>query len=242
MERIDDLQTKGLRIVQDTELFSFSTDAVLLADFTIVRPGDKVVDLGAASGILDLLLYARQPKAHYYALEIQEPLYELLKKSIDLNGLHGFIYPALGDIRNARDFFGSANQVVVCNPPYEKITHGQKRQARTHDIARKEVLITLREICVAAASLLQYGGTFFLCCRPGRLAETISVMKESGIEPKVLRFCKPHAESEPTLFLMMGKRGGHEGIRILADLIMLDEDGGESDEVRRIYNRENAGR
>lgn len=239
MERIDDLQIKGLRIIQDPELFCFSTDAVLLANFASVRPGDSVVDLGAGTGILDLLMYARQPKAHYHALEIQAPLFELLVKSIALNDLGSFIHPVLGDIKNASAFFGHANQVVVCNPPYEKIQHGQCRQTRTHDIARKEILITLEEICAAAASLLRSGGHFYLCCRANRLAEAICSMKEHAVEPKLLRLCRTHEDSEASLFLMMGRRDGHEGIRVLPDLILFNAEGGESDEVRQIYNREN---
>lgn len=33
-ERIDDLQLKGLKIIQDTNGFCFGIDAVLLANFT----------------------------------------------------------------------------------------------------------------------------------------------------------------------------------------------------------------
>lgn len=238
MERIDDLQTNGLRIVQDPDLFCFSTDAVLLADFASIHAGDRVIDLGAGTGILDLLLYARQPKAQYYALEIQDPLFCLLQKSIDLNALAGFIHPVKGDIKDAATFFGHANQVVVCNPPYEKAAHGQARKARTHDIARKEILITLEDICASAASLLRYGGRFYLCCRANRLAEAIWAMKAHALEPKLLRLCKAHETSEPSLFLLMGRKDGHEDLRILPDLILFDADGSESEEVRRIYNRE----
>lgn len=36
-ERIDDLQLKGLKIIQDTNGFCFGIDAVLLANFTKIK-------------------------------------------------------------------------------------------------------------------------------------------------------------------------------------------------------------
>ena len=43
-ERIDDLQLKGLKLIQDTDGFCFGIDAVLLANFAKVKKGDKVLE------------------------------------------------------------------------------------------------------------------------------------------------------------------------------------------------------
>ena len=58
-ERVDDLQYKGLRLIQDPDDFCFGIDAVLLADFACPRPKEKVLDLGTGSGILPLLMQRR---------------------------------------------------------------------------------------------------------------------------------------------------------------------------------------
>ena len=44
-ERIDDLQLKGLRIIQDPKRFCFGIDAVLLSDYVKVKKGGIVLDL-----------------------------------------------------------------------------------------------------------------------------------------------------------------------------------------------------
>ncbi len=45
-ERIDDLQYKGLKIIQNKKFFCFGIDAVLLSDFAKnIKKGSKVVDL-----------------------------------------------------------------------------------------------------------------------------------------------------------------------------------------------------
>ena len=77
MERIDDLQLKGLSIIQDTELFCFGTDAVLLADFVRLKKNARVADLGTGTGILPLLLYGRREDISVQALELQEALCSL---------------------------------------------------------------------------------------------------------------------------------------------------------------------
>ena len=55
-ERIDDLQLKGLKLIQDTTGFCFGIDAVLLANFAKVKKGAKVVDLGTGTGIIPTLI------------------------------------------------------------------------------------------------------------------------------------------------------------------------------------------
>jgi len=58
-ERLDDLVRGGLRIIQSPESFCFSMDAVLLANFTSVKKGDRVVDLGTGTAVIPLLISAR---------------------------------------------------------------------------------------------------------------------------------------------------------------------------------------
>ena len=58
-ERLDELDRNGYRIIQDPKRFCFGMDAVLLAGFAKVKPGEKVLDLGTGTGILPILLEAR---------------------------------------------------------------------------------------------------------------------------------------------------------------------------------------
>ena len=68
-ERLDSLQLAGLRILQKERGFRFGMDAVLLADFARVAPGDHVADFGTGTGILPLLLFGRGKGARFDALE-----------------------------------------------------------------------------------------------------------------------------------------------------------------------------
>jgi len=51
-ERIDDLQYRGLRLIQKTDGFCFGIDAVLLSYFAQVPKNASVIDLGTGTGII----------------------------------------------------------------------------------------------------------------------------------------------------------------------------------------------
>ena len=87
MERIDDLQCKGYRIVQDTEAFCYGIDAVLLSAFAkgAVKKGNAVLDLCSGNGIVPLLLAAKTEAGKLVGVEIQEEAASLARRSVTLN-------------------------------------------------------------------------------------------------------------------------------------------------------------
>ena len=56
-EKIEDLQFKGLKIIQNKKWFCFGMDAVLLSDFAKgIKKNSIVADLGSGTGIISILL------------------------------------------------------------------------------------------------------------------------------------------------------------------------------------------
>ncbi|MFR1982763.1 MAG: hypothetical protein ACLS4Z_02795 [Christensenellaceae bacterium] len=51
-EVAEDMLIDGLKIVQDTRLYRFTSDSVLLSRFARAKAGDKVADFCAGSGIV----------------------------------------------------------------------------------------------------------------------------------------------------------------------------------------------
>ncbi len=237
MERIDDLQYKGLHLIQDTDLFCFGTDAVLLADFAVVPKRARVVDLGAGTGIIPVLLFGRQPQAEYRMIEIQPRLYELAVRNIALNGMEQCAQAVLGDIKDAYRLLGGGYDVVVANPPYEKNGDGAARQSECHRIARKEAAVDFEGICSAAGKLLKSGGKIYLIHKAARLAELLFKLKTHRLEPKILRMVQPREHMEPKYALIGAAKDAGEGIRVLPPLVIYGSDGEETEEVRGIYHR-----
>jgi len=71
-ERIDDLQCKGLKIIQKKDGFCFGLDAVLLANFADIKKGDTVIDLGTGTGIIAILIAGKTEAKSIIGLEIRK--------------------------------------------------------------------------------------------------------------------------------------------------------------------------
>ncbi len=146
-ERLDDLQRNGFHIIQKTDGFCFGMDAVLLSGFASVKEGERALDLGTGTGIIPILLKAKTKGKHFSALEIQEEMADMARRSVAVNHLENDITIVTGDIKEASRIFGAASfDVVTSNPPYMNDAHGLKNPDLPKAIARHEVLCTLDDV------------------------------------------------------------------------------------------------
>src|SRR5699024_1749585 len=121
-ERIDRLVSKGhMPIIQSSTVFSYSLDAVLLADFAYIpiKKGN-ILYLGTGNGVIPLLL-SNRTKANITGLEIQERLADMARRSVNMNDLDDKIKIITGDLREQQMELGQSSfDVVTSNPPYFK--------------------------------------------------------------------------------------------------------------------------
>lgn len=232
MRRIDDLQLKGLKLLQDDELFCFGTDSVLLADFVEVRNEDKIVDLGTGNGVIPVLLSARDRRFSITGVEIQLACARLAQENIDLNGLQEIAQIVHADFK---EYNASGVTCVVCNPPYEKKGSGQVSKTDAHLIARHEVEANFSDVAAAASRLLQTGGRFYMIHRAPRLCEIITTLKGYRLEPKVIRFIQPSIDKPPSYVLIKCIKDASEYVNILPALIVY-ENGKYTPEMNKIYH------
>jgi tRNA1Val (adenine37-N6)-methyltransferase len=237
-ERIDDLQFGGLRIIQSQRGFRFGMDAVLLAHFADVRPGDKVVDLGTGTGIIPILLCGHTKGASYVGLEIQTEMAEMAGRSIRMNGLEDKIRILQGDLKQAHELLGyNGFDAVTCNPPYERKGGGVVCQEMAWTLARHEEACTLADVAHAAFNLLRQGGRLEIIIRADRAVEVLLTLKESRMEPKRIQLICPSIDRSPNLMLVEATRGGNPGVRWEPPLIVYGPDGAYSPALQAIYGR-----
>ena len=235
-ERVDELNRKGYRIIQDTKQFCFGMDAVLLSAFVKVKPKQRVLDLGTGTGVIPILLEAKTPGEHFTGLEIQSDSADMARRSVALNGLTDKIDIVTGDIKDASKIFGASSfDIVTTNPPYMIGQHGISSGSEAKAIARHEVLCTLDDILRESAKLLVPGGRFYMVHRPFRLAEIMSKMVACGIEPKRMQLVYPYVDKEPNMVLLEGSRGGRSRLTVEKPLIVYKEQGVYTDEIYDIY-------
>ena len=238
-ERLDDLQIKGYKIIQHPDKFCFGMDAVLLSGFAKVNEGEKALDLGTGTGILPILLEAKNEGLHYSGLEIQSESVEMARRSVLYNDLQDKIDIIEGDIKEASAIFGKASMnVVTSNPPYMTNYHGLKNPNDAKAIARHELLCTLDDVVRETAAVLKPKGRCYFVHRPSRLVEIFESMRKYKIEPKRMRLVYPYVNKEPNMVLVEGVRGGGAQLTVEPPLIVYDAPGVYTDEIYEIYGME----
>lgn len=237
-EIVEDLQLNGLRFIKAEAGFQYGTDQVILADFARARPSDRVCDLGAGSGILSLLLIGRAERLRIDALEIDAQMADRMRRCIALNGLEDRVAVRHGDIREVRACWpAGAFQLVICNPPYHDRQAAQTMPGNEMK-ARTEYGCTYADVCHAAKWLLCNKGRFVTMCPAGRMAEMIAALAESNLQVKRLRMVQPSLKKPPYLCLIEAMAGSKPGLQAEAALLLQDEDGQMSLEVKGMYHTE----
>lgn len=241
-ERIDDLLTHELGIIQSDEVFSFSMDAVLLARFAQVPKYGKILDLCTGNGVIPLLLSTRT-SGKIEGIEIQPRLADMARRSVEMNGLQERITIREGDLRElVKETGHGAYDAITVNPPYMPLTGGDLKINAHQAIARHEIHCTLEDVAAASMRLVRPGGKVFLVHKPQRLGEILTIFRAYRLEPKAIRFVHPRMGAEANMVLVEALRDGKPDVRVLPPLIVYDEQGQYCPEIMNIYYGPNEGR
>lgn len=239
-ERLDDLLTHSLKIIQSPEVFSFSLDAVLLARFAGVPPRGRVLDLCTGNGVIPLLLTTRT-EARIDGVEIQPRLADMAARSVKLNGLEDRIAILEQDLRAWRvEGDGELYDAVTVNPPYLPLQSGEQKGNRHQAMARHEIGCKLEDVVAACARSVRRGGRVSMVHRPSRLADIIDLMRRHKLEPKRIRFVHPRKEAEANMVLIEATREGKPEVRLLPPVIVYGDDGDYTPELLAVFYGEAA--
>lgn len=240
-ERIDDLQFKGLRVIQNPSLFCFGTDAVLLSSFANVRKGQTVIDLGTGCGVIALLLAGRTEARKIIGIEIQKAVADMAIRSVALNGCQERIEIMNMDLKDAPKALGcGCADAIVCNPPYGKHNGGLHSAADAQRIARHEVACTLEDCILAAEKLLKNGGRAAFIHQSDRFMELLNLLQKHHLEPKRIRMIQPRMDRAPNLMLVEGVKQGKSGVVWLPPIIIRGENGEYTQELLRMYHKQDS--
>ncbi|MBQ6323303.1 MAG: tRNA1(Val) (adenine(37)-N6)-methyltransferase [Bacilli bacterium] len=234
MDRIDDvLGYKNLKIYQNSSYFSFSLDSIVLANYATIRLRDRsIVDFCTGNGVVPLIL-SRRTSNKIIGVELQEKIAKLAKDSVSYNNLDNQIEIFCEDIKDFSKKNSDSFDLVLCNPPYFKVTEGtQFNISYEKMVARHEVFITLSDLCACAKKILKDHGNFCLIHRSDRLMDILIELKKNNIEPKKIKFIYETIEKESFLVLIEGQKCGKTGLKIEKPLILYNKDGSITDEYK----------
>lgn len=228
---------KDYYIVQNTDMFNFSLDSVLLPNFATINTNIKnILDIGCGNAPIPLIL-STKTNANIIGVEIQKEVYELALKSVRINNLESRIKIINGDINEIYDSFETETfDIITCNPPFFKVSDGSNfNDSDYKTIARHEIKLNLDQIFKISKKLLKNNGNIVMVHRPERLVDIITSMKKYNIEPKRIQFVYPKKDKDANILLIEGKKNGRPGIKIEPPIYTHDENGEYSMQVKNFF-------
>lgn len=221
-----DTVNEGLRLIRKKNGLTFGTDAYLLAAFIRPQKYAHAVELGGGTGIISLLLLAKEKVQRVTALEIQEPFAELMKRNAAINGLSKRFTSLCRDLRDVRACdIGGEVPLVFSNPPYMTATSGKRNVHDEKYVARHEVHGGIDDFCGCAARLLKHGGHFVCVWRPDRLTDLLSSMHTSRLEPKRMTFVHADGKHEACAVLVDAIKGAAPSLKLTPPLFLYEDNG-----------------
>lgn len=244
MERIDDLNLNGKKIIQDTELFLFGMDSVLLANK--VKGTNKntvVLDLGTGSAVMPVIIAEKNEIGKIIGIELQDKMYELAVKNVKYNNLEDKICVLKENLKNVDSIKKYVKEItdkdkvdiIISNPPYKKVGTGSKNELNEKYIARHEVECELEDIFKTASKLLKFRGKLYIVHKPERIADLIALARKYNLESKEIQFLQPNENKKPSIVLIEYVLGGGNECIVLPNLIEYDDNGNYTKEILDIY-------
>lgn len=238
-ETLDSILGNRVKVLQNRKGYRFSIDSVLLARFVAPYIADtEVIELGAGTGVVSLIMAILGKPKHIKAMELQPSLLSLARRNVVLNGLDPIITVQEQDIRLIPAHRSSRScDWVVANPPYYELTKGRVSPDSERALARHELTCTLNDVLAAMNHLVRREGRVAIVHRAARIGEIFTTLAEYDMEVTRLRMVHSDQDSAGELVLIeAGRRIGKSRYRqvVHPPLILHGRDGEYTEETKQI--------
>lgn len=191
---------KQFFVNQDRCAMKIGTDGVLLGAWTsLINNPNAILDIGAGTGVLSLMLAQRSNAAQIDAIEIDENAYEQCVENFEASPWGDRLFCFHAGLDEFVDEPEDQYDLIISNPPFYTDTFKSENLQR--DIARFEDALPFEELIEAADLLLSDNGIFSVIIPYKEETKFVSMCKELALFPlKITRVKgKPTAEIKRSL-------------------------------------------
>lgn len=150
---------KQFSVNQERCAMKIGTDGVLLGAWTpLINNPYNVLDIGAGTGILSLMLAQRSNAEQIDAIEIDEEAYEQCVENFEASPWGDKLFCFHAGLDEFVDEPEEEYDLIISNPPF--YTDDYKSENTSRDLARFEDALPFEELIEAAALLLSDNGIF----------------------------------------------------------------------------------
>lgn len=235
---VNDLLNYGdFKIVQNKDMFCFSLDSILLANFVnLKKTTKKILDIGTGNAPIPLVL-STKTSAKITGVEIQQEVYKLAIETVKINNKEKQIDLINDDINNFYlNVESDTYDIITCNPPFFKVFNDSNlNESDYKKYARHEISLGIEQIFKISRKILKNNGSINIVHRPERLFEIMCLMKDNNIEPKRIKIIYPKKDKQSNMILIEGVKNGKPGLSIDFPLFIHEENGEYTKEVKKLF-------
>ncbi len=174
---------KEFSIQQDKCAMKIGTDGVLLGAWTSVeaRP-NTILDIGAGTGLIALMLAQRCDAENIEAIEIDETAYEQCVDNFEASPWADRLFCFHAGLDELVDDMAEPYDLIVSNPPFytEDVSSGDV----SRDLARQNTALPFQELLQGAAQLLAPSGSFAVIIPYKEELQFINIATPLGLYPQ----------------------------------------------------------
>ncbi|MBD3723877.1 MAG: methyltransferase [Flavobacteriaceae bacterium] len=186
---------KQFHVNQDRCAMKIGTDGVLLGAWTpLINNPYNVLDIGAGTGILSLMLAQRSNAEQIDAIEINEDAYEQCVENFEASPWGDKLFCFHAGLDEFVDEPEDEYDLIISNPPF--YTDDYKSDNTSRDLARFEDALPFEELIEAAALLLSDNGIFSVIIPHKEEEQFVSMCKELDLFPLKITRVKGTPTSE----------------------------------------------
>jgi tRNA1(Val) A37 N6-methylase TrmN6 len=221
----------ALVLRQPAKGYRISSDAVLLAALTPLRPGQKILDLGTGYGQIGLCLLARESGLQVTGLELLPEVAELARHNATANGMADRFEVVCGDVANTRL---AGFDIVVCNPPYRKAeTHTASADIIKATATTENPSVPLQAWVQTASAALAPKGHLLLIHDAQREGEILDALEAARLGTVQILPLISKAGSAPNRLILNAAHGDVSVVRH-PPLVLHEADGKWCQEIERV--------
>lgn len=212
---------KQFSIKQDRTAMKVGTDGVLLGSWAPISHNPfSILDIGAGTGIIALMLAQRSNAEQIDALEIDEDAYEQAVENFEASPWADRLFCFHAGLDEFIDEPEDEYDLIVSNPPFYSEDYKSENEQR--DLARFQDAMPFEEIVEAADLLLSENGILALIIPFKEEEKFIALAKETELYPLKITRVKGTPKSEIKRSLLAFSRNKVSEIEIDELVIKID--------------------
>ncbi len=150
---------KKFTIHQDRCAMKVGTDGVLLGAWSSVEHSpNAILDIGAGTGVISLMLAQRTSAEIIDAVEVDQNAYEQCVENFEASPWADRLFCYHAGLEEFTDEMEAQYDLIVSNPPF--YTNGPSGDRRSRHLARQNRFLPFGELLAGVAGLLTGNGTF----------------------------------------------------------------------------------